>query len=764
MMIRACLFLLAGLYAPQLISFGMESDLVTAALVAALVALVMPALRALGFVLLGSACFVNAACVIIDSRLAPELVGDSIMVQVIVEEFPKSSGRSVSFLARPLDDNRIPPRIRVSWFEPPVNVRLGDRWRLELRLRRPRGTSNPGLFDYETWLFRESIGATAYVVDSHRNRLLESGPSGTLNSVRHRFVNRVTGVVSDPEQAAVLAALVVGGRHLLSDEQWNRYARTGTSHLMAISGLHIGLAASGGYLLTCLVLAVCRFGGNQHHAAIVAAVCVAAFYALVSGLAIPARRAVVMLTVVAIILLRRRRPNPALVVSLACIGIVLIAPLATMTPGFKLSFAAVVALLWAGRRKSLMMLPAGFSWTRVIAPARRLWALQMMLLCGLLPLTALIFGRVALAAPPVNLLAVPLFSLLTVPLALLGFVLAGPLEFAGDRLLASAALSIGWLDVIIERVASLNWSALDVAAIAGVAWLFVLLPAVWTLLPPGWPCRNLGWIAVLALVLYVPRPPVVGCMDARVLDVGQGLSVLVRTGSGILLFDTGPAFRSGGNAARSIVLPQLARLRIEQVDYLVVSHSDNDHAGGVAAILDGVNVVSLIVGEPLADVDAEQRRCDTRLGWETDGVRFRFLHPAVDAEVEGNDASCVLQIEAGAHRLLLTGDIERAAEERLLASGLMQPVDVVTVPHHGSRTSSTPAFVQALTPSVAIVSNGFGNRWGFPQAEIAARWEIAGSELLQTADSGAISISFCADSAAIRVQRHRQMRHRIWHE
>ena len=764
MMIRACLCLLAGLFAPQLSSFAIDSDLGSTALVAGVVALAVPALRVPGLTLVGGALFVIAANGIIDSRLAPELAGDSIMVQVVVTDFPRAGNRSLSFIARPLGDSRLPPRLRISWFRAPVSLRIGDRWRLELRLRRPRGTANPGIFDSEAWLFRESIGAVAYVADSHRNQLLRSGPDGILDSMRQRFVDRALDVASNPDQAAVLAALVVGTRHLVTDAQWDRYARTGTSHLMAISGLHIGLAASGGYLLACVALGLSRFGGNQHHVAVLVAVLFAVAYALISGGAVPARRAVSMLTVAAVIVLCRRRPIPALVVTSACVGMVLVAPIATMLPGFKLSFAAVVILLWVARRGPATSIRVGISPAGAWPAAQRLGTLQLLLLCGLLPLLALEFGRVSIVAPLVNLLAVPVFSLLTVPLALLGFVLAGPLRFAGDPFLYAAAQTVGWIDMIMAKLALLSWSAPDIALPTGIGWLFLWLPVTWILLPQGWPCRCLGWVAALALILHVPRAPASGCVEARVLDVGQGLAALVRTRSTTLLFDSGPAYRSGGSAAVSIVLPHLARLHIDQIDHLVISHSDSDHAGGVIAILDAVDVSDLIVGELLEGVSARQRRCNAQLAWQADGVRYRFLHPQPDQSPQGNDASCVLQVEAGEHRLLLTGDIERAAEEAMLAGDALQSVDVLTVPHHGSRTSSSAALVAALRPAVAIVSNGFGNRWGLPKTEIVARWEDAGADVLQTAEAGAISIGFCAQTPGIELQQHRKARHRIWHE
>ena len=387
-----------------------------------------------------------------------------------------------------------------------------------------------------------------------------------------------------------------------------------------------------------------------------------------------------------------------------------------------------------------------------------------MLLFGLLPLTALLFARVPFAAAPLNLLAVPLFSFVTVPFALLGFVLDGPFEPMGAMLLRVAARSVELLELLIVPVAAHGWSAFDVPVITGIAWLFLLLPVCWVLLPRAWPCRGVSVVATLALLLHVPSPPAAGCAEARILDVGQGLAVLVRTRNSSLLYDTGPAFRAGGSAAETVIVPLLERLRIAKLDQLVVTHADNDHAGGAGTIVERVPVSTLYVGEPLEGIDARQHRCHTGHRWLVDGVEFRFLHPVTDTSLLGNDASCVLQVTAGSRRLLLTGDIERVAEARLLDRGALQTVDVVTVPHHGSRTSSTAAFVAALQPHIAIVPNAYGNRWEFPKPDIVARWQNVGARLLQTADSGAIRVRFCRDSAAIRVRRHRAARHRIWHE
>ena len=759
-MTRACLYLLAGNYALQLSSFTINSDLINVGLVAFLVAAVMGRARALLVIVLGMALFYIDVLEIIESRVSHQYVGDSIVASVRVTNFPKQTGPTVSFDAEILDSLILPRRVRISWYEPQVPVRPGDIWQLEIRLRRPRGASNPGLPDFEVWLLRERVAATAYVVAGRRNHLLRSNVLTLLEEKRQRVVDRLVDVVDEPERVAVLAAISVGARHLISADQWERYARTGTSHLMAISGLHIGLAASGGYFLAAFLAGMLRTRRNQHYLATLFAVAVGVGYVVVSGLAVPAQRAGLMIAIAGAAVLRRRQVRPFTVVATAAVTIVLVSPLETMAPGFKLSFAAVLVLLWMARR--LHGQPGDEICRRLLRYVRNLGGMQLMLLFGLLPLTALIFGRVAIAAPIVNLLAVPLFSVVTVPCVLVGLILDGWLQPFGDKVLAIAAASLRPVEALIFLAAQLSWTSLSIPAITGSAWIAIGLPLVWVVLPPGWPGRSLVFPALLALGSYMPARPDVGCAEIDVLDVGQGLSVVVTSHSDVVVYDTGPAYRGGGDAAESVVVPFLRQRGIGYIDRLVVSHADIDHSGGVETLLAGIDVGSVRGGEPLSAPGAEL--CVAGERWESDAIRFTFVHPPPGSAYEGNDASCVLLIEIGNQRVLLTGDIEKAAESDLIRGSSLPTVDVVVVPHHGSRTSSSAAFVAALKPAIAIVSAGFGNRWGFPKEDVVSRWRAAGAEVLATAESGAISMRLCGHSGLVTLTRQRDSQRRIWHE
>jgi competence protein ComEC len=745
-MTRACLGLLAGMYALQLSSFADDSDYMSVAIIAGFALLLTGQFRVLVWFCAGVALFVTASHNVIDSRISTDLVGDSLVIDVKVESFPSRSGSTVSFLTAPVDHDQLPRHIRLSWFEPPVNIRYGDTWRLEVRLRRPRGNRNAGGFDYEAWLFRERIGAVGYVVNSRRNHLLIAESAGITERVRLRFVARVHELVGENERSSVLVALVVGTRHLITPEQWDRYARTGTSHLVAISGLHIGLAAAAAYLMALLIAGIMGGVGNHHRAAVTFSIIVAVLYAQVSGFAIPARRASLMLVLAGLALLRKQRPDLIRIFSASCMALAVADPLSTIAPGFVLSFAAVIVLIWIAQRRQ----------------SAHLAIVQVTLFFGLLPLTVIFFDRIVFAALPVNLIAVPLFSFVTVPLSLLGLLLDGPLRWIGDQAIVLAGHSVGLLEAVVAIVASAGWAAYTVPAIAGIMWLSVVSPIVWVIVPPGWPGRYLAWLGVVAILLQEPRRPDAGCVALDVLDVGHGLAVVIRTNHHVMLYDTGPSYRGGGSSAESVVLPFLANVGFGAIDRMVVSHADLDHAGGVAAIVAGSSVDLILSGESLTTVESIACRSGQR--WARDGIEFRVLHPPPISKFEGNDRSCVVLIEAGRYRILLSGDIERPAEYRLVRERLLPPVDVVLIPHHGSRTSSSMPFVQALSPSVAIVSAAFGNHWGFPKEDIVARWEAVGAEVLNTATSGAIGLRMCADSGLESITQYRVENRRIWHE
>ena len=288
------------------------------------------------------------------------------------------------------------------------------------------------------------------------------------------------------------------------------------------------------------------------------------------------------------------------------------------------------------------------------------------------------------------------------------------------------------------------------------------MPLAWLALPPGVPGRLVAWLGALGVVLWRPVSLPGSCVRLDMLDVGQGLAVVVQTRHHVLLYDSGPSYRGGGSAARSVVLPFLAHRGIDSLDRLVISHADNDHAGGLPFLLADVAVDRVLAGESLPQAPGADA-CAAAAPWHWDGVRFDLLHPRAGDGLAGNDASCVLLVSAGGRRALLTGDIEADAEARLVRRRVLPRAEWLSMPHHGSRTSSTAAFVQAVQPRVAVVSSGYGNRWGMPMPDITARWRAAGASVINTAESGAVSQTLCSDSAFEPAVGHRDRYGRLWH-
>ncbi len=755
-MVKYCVALLGGGLAAQHTTTLLDSDALWAALVASVCAFAWRPLRLPGLAAFGFVMFMLAGARVVEGRVDETYVGDSMLAAVRIVSHAAVSGPSASFVVESAGDPRIPRRVRVRWFEPRVVPLRGEVWELELRLAGPRGNLNPGVFDYETWLFREKLHATGYVVPGKRNRLLWSGTATALDRFRDGFAARARAAAETDASAAVLVAIATGDRYLLTREQWDGFAASGTSHLMAISGLHIGLAASFGFVVAFAASGILHPAGNRVVGAMCFGVAAAAVYAWVSGLAVPAQRAVVMLIVGAAAVGMRRLPDSAAVVSVAAIVVFVADPIATLTPGFHLSFAAVVLLLWLARRKEPPR--ATRSLPRRV---RQLATLQVFLLFGLVPLTAVIFRRFVPVATPVNLVAVPIFSVVTTPLTLSALAIGDAWESAASTCLWLAAYSIAGLAALIAWATTLPYAHLVLAEVAGTAWLLAMLPLAWVLLPVGWPGRYLAIVGVVALVAWRPSPPPADCFDSWVLDVGQGLAIAIETRQGLTIYDTGMAWPGGGSAAQQVIIPFLESRGVATIDRMIVSHADLDHRGGVDALRQRFAIRHVIVGERLAGVTGWQ--CAAGRAWWSGAVRFEILHPQAIDDAQGNDASCVLRVSAGPYALLLTGDVEAAAERALIQSRAPLGADVVIVPHHGSLTSSSAPFVDSVRPGVAIVSAAHANRWGFPKPGVVDRWRTAGADVINTADSGAVFFRICASRGVVDLRREREQRRRFWH-
>jgi len=760
--LRYSLCLLTGAYSFVLLSDLPSSTFLVSIFAAACVCHVKTPLRLAGAFLLGVSLQWTVAASTIGDRLSDDLAGRNIELRAVVADFPRRRGSALTFVAETVGCAPLPRQVRLSWYNPEVTPEIGETWLFQVRLRRPRGFANPAGFDYEAWLFRQRVGATGYVVTGKRT---DGEAPGWSTRARRHAARRILALLPDDDATAVVLAIGIGARHRITRQQWDLYATTGTSHLMAISGLHIGLAAGGAYLLFWASLSVFARNANVRGIAMWLALCTAAVYAELSGLAVPARRAILMALIMVIGLSLHRRTNGSETVAIVCLLVTLSDPLSIHTPGFQLSFAAVGLLLWLNRshfrRKEMVAIPG---LDVVWSPIRRLAVLQIVLLLGLFPLVAVTFGRVALFAPAVNLLIVPIFNFLTVPATLVGLMLDGPLDAAGKQFLRASHASVTIVLQAIAAVADLPLSRIELSHLSLPMLVAAILIAAAAILPGGWPCRHVGWILLLAVVLHRPQRPPVNCVDLHLLDVGQGLAVVLQTNRHTAVYDAGPAFRSGSDTGQLVVAPFLKSKGIVRIDALIISHGDLDHSGGASSLVRQFEVGQVLAGERMALPGVPENRCHTGQRWRWDGVQFEFLHPKPGHKREGNDASCVLLVSSGERRALLTGDIGKKIEFELVAQSLLPTVDLLSVPHHGSRTSSSAVFVSTVAAKSAVVSSGYRNRWGFPKDDVVFRWESSGTEVLTTAHSGALSQRLCRDVPLADLGRERIERRRYWHE
>jgi competence protein ComEC len=721
--------------------------------------LAMQRLRMAGALLAGFVVMACAASAQLDDRLAEDLQGGRHGIVVRIDDFPVIDAETLRFTAVPVGRPDLPGRLRLSWFRPASYPAHGETWYLQVGLRRPYGYANPGGFDYEAWLLRQKIGATGFVDEAGHHYRIYGARVRFIDGLRARFVNQLAALLPPDDATAVLLAIAVGARHGVTERRWDQFAATGTSHLMAISGLHVGLAAGVFYVIGWLLAAVTGSRTPKDVAA-AAALIAAAGYAGLTGLAVPARRALFMGVLAATAYGLRRRIRSADVLATCCLVLFLADPLTLLTPGFRLSFAAVAVIFYGvGHRWPIRQAPGHIA--RAGRAVLQLGFLQLLLLFGLVPLTLTEFGRISLLAFPVNLVILPLFNVLIVPFSLLGALLSQSAGSLSALLLGVAHRSIHWSLDIIDQA-----SRFDLLTFANLPrdWtIATILPVLFVLLPVGWPGRRIVLLACLSILSGKPAPPPPGCFDYTVLDVGQGLSVVVRSHSHALLFDTGPAFRTGDNAARFTILPYLARQGITRLDRLVVSHADLDHAGGLRDVLRGVQVGKVLSGEPVGGLGDAQTACASGAKWAWDAVNFTVLHPRAGTPWTGNDASCVVEVAAGETRLLLPGDIESPAEMLLAYRRLLSPSMVVIVPHHGSRTSSSGSLVDATRPRFAIVSAAYRNRWGFPKDDVVGRWQDAGARVVNTATSGAVSQRLCRAGPG-PLQEVRRATRRYWHD
>lgn len=646
-------------------------------------------------------------------------------------------------------------------------LQAGERWQFSVRLKRPHATRNPHGFDYAAWCLANEIGASGSIVAKLpmvRLQPLVWQPNALIARWRSRVGDRIERVLGKTPTSAVIRALVIGEDSQITRADWQLFVDTGINHLVSISGLHITMLASLGYFCAG---GLWRLRPNlalylpSSLAASIGGAMVAVAYSALAGFSIPTQRTLYMLlTVLTMLSLRQRFPF-SWILSIAIWVVLVLDPWAVLAPGFWLSFGAVAILAFAmGSR-----LRTANGWQVAIHT-------QWVITLAFVPVLVMFFNQLSFVSPVANALAIPMVSLAIVPLAIAGAIL--PFDF----LLQLAAAIWEICAHALQWLRQLPWAVSYSATPSMWAWLMALLGTLVWLMPRGWPLRWAGLLLWLPMFLPTPATLLPGQMCVTVLDVGQGLSVLVQTARHAMLYDAGPAYMADSDAGQRIVLPYLRHLGIRQLDLAMVSHDDNDHVGGMASVLAGVPARKLLSSlAPDATffnqlqhikppVVMPHEACHAGQQWQWDQVTFRVLYPAqgLPAGIKDNDKSCVIQMISAHGSLLLTGDIERYAEQALLASapaGLTS--HVMTMPHHGSKTSSSMAFVHAVRPEIAIATMGYLNRFGHPKPEVVARYDALGTQTLRSDSDGAIVLDFTQGSRP-RVIRWRAIEPHYWEQ
>ncbi|MDO9052843.1 MAG: DNA internalization-related competence protein ComEC/Rec2, partial [Gallionella sp.] len=689
-----------------------------------------------------------------DKRLAislpDEWQGRDIEVIGVVSGLPHTSERGLRFgfdvektLTSQVD---VPQHLYLSTYvnprSKPLELHAGERWRLTLRLKQPHGSSNPHGFDFELWALENNIRAVGYVHNAEK--LMAGHPKGNnvrldaladgvfyrIESWREAVRDKFNATLGNAPYAGVLSALAIGDQGSIPQAQWQIFTRTGINHLVSISGLHITMLSSMGFALcyglwrrsTRLTLWL-----PARKAAASAALVVATGYGLLSGFGIPAQRTVYMVAAVAAALWLNRKFSLSQILGIALLAVLLADPWAALSPGFWLSFGAVALILYATAHRigRVFRLPEEgnglmHALNYPLRVLREYATVQWAMSIGLIPLLLGLFQQVSLVSPIANAFAIPLVSLIIVPLALLGAILPT------DVPLWLAHIALDWTMIPLQGLSTLPAAVWTQHAPPPWSIVFGMLGVVWMLLPRGFPARWLGLLLMLPMFLSAPEPPQPGTVRLTIFDVGQGLSVAAQTRHHALLYDTGPDFSGEADSGNRILIPSLRALGISALDGLILSHDDIDHTGGTASILQAMPVNWVSFSQPITrlktvqSIPFETRRCRDGVKWRWDGVEFEILHPLQNklAKPHDNEQSCVLRISTGNQHILLTGDIGKRSEQRLIKAHPDQlAASLLVAPHHGSASSSSVAFVAAVLPDYAVFTAGYRNPFKHPRKE-----------------------------------------------
>ncbi len=708
--------------------------------------------RLLAAFLLGMLWFLAHAQWQLDQQWPEERAGEVLEVSGTVTGLVEQREQGIRFEFRPdrgQTDGDVPSRVQVNWFRPSLHVEPGSRWRFELRLNPADGRDNPAGFDFHRYLLSRRIGATATVRDE--SEILEDGGRGQVSRLRQRLATVLQAETTRLDAAALKRALGLADRSAMAPELSELLRHTGTAHLLAISGLHVGMVAAIGALVSAVLLAPLvlvqrRF--DRRRLALAGGLVAATAYAMLAGFTLPTQRALVMLAVVALAFFLRRATAPAHALLLALVAVLLFDPLAPLATGFWLSFAAVAVLIWA------------FAWRPADDESRGQWLsgllrAQLVIAVGLLPLNVGVFQQLVPAAFFANLVAIPLVGLWILP-ALLLEMTGIALNFSTTLVSSAGEQGLVLLLGLLTWIDGFDFSH---APVAGGSWKVVLpaaAGALWLLAPRGWPARWLGVPLMIPLLLTRPDALGEGELELWLLDAGDGLAAVVRSNAEVLLYDTGPGDGQGGDMIGRELDGLLARLDVPSIDRLVVSHAHRGHAGGLGSVAH-----RLPADRIYSSIDGVGQRCKTGMQWTAGGYRFRFLHPSAGLPDLGANSSCVLHVEGPGGALLLTGGIDASVESRLVQQFGGPPADVLVLAAGGHRRASDNEFLQAVSPRFALASVRHHDRFGRPHPETISSVDAVGARLVSTGQCGALQVRI-REGRPAQVRSMATLQRRFW--
>ncbi len=684
-------------------------------------------------------------------RLPESLEGIDIPITGVIVGLPEQDERRTRFDFMVIKSaQKIPLKIRLTWYFPEQVIKAGQRWSFVVKLKRPHGSMNPGGFDYERWLFSQNVGATGYVRANPKPEMLGRLSAWISIGVWRQNISDQLSLILDARPSlGLIKALTIGDGSGITQNQWDVFRKTGATHLVVISGSHVSLIAG---LVYFLVLKFWAWTGvlrwSPQRVAACVAIVSAIFYAALAGFSVPTERSVIMLVIIMAAIILQRNVHPFSTLAVALFAVLVFDPLSVLSVGFWLSFLAVALIIYviAGRLGKV---------SYFFEAIKINWATSV----GLSPLLLLFFQQVSLISPLANFIAVPVISLLAVPLALVGVLVMYISPFIALKLFLIVDGALQGLWWFLERMAALPYATITHAQPSLWALVFAIPGVLLLLAPRGIPARWLSLVMFLPLIFTEPKNPEPGSINLTLLDVGQALSLVVQTQNHWLVYDTGAKFSEESDIGKSVLLPFLRQQGAEKVDKLIISHGDNDHIGGAVSVLRGIPVEQLLTSAPERLKDYVPVKCRAGQSWLWDDVRFTLLAPQ-QKFVSENDNSCVLKIEAEQGTVLLTSDIEASAEAWLVETyGTDLKAKVLIAPHHGSKTSSTFDFIKAVQPDYALISAGYRNQFGHPHPDVLQRYEQIKAKWLNTADKGAITLTTKDGSWLIQAMRETESKY-----